>query len=477
MENTKKVRVVSREEMALQDEYCLKIQTQNARITAESGRRPLAFVDTYGCQQNVADSQSLRGLLDVMGYGIADSEKDADLIIINTCAVREHAEKRVFGNIGALCHKKRREPNCIIAVCGCMVQQPHIADKIKKSFRHVDIVFGPQALWRFPELLWRKFVEKKRVFEISDTEGRIAEDIPISRDNRIKAWVSIMYGCNNFCTYCIVPYVRGRERSRDAKCILSDIRQLIKDGYREINLLGQNVNSYGKDLEDGIRFPELLRQIDSLDGEFTVRFMTSHPKDATNELIDVIAESRHIAHQLHLPVQSGSDRILKMMNRHYDKKTYLDLIDYAKNKIPDLTLSSDIIVGFPGETNEDFEETLSLIKTVKYSAIFSFIYSKRSGTPAAEMDDPTSDEEKQARFERLLEVQNDIARNLQKSYVGRTMRVLVDGESDFDEYSLSAHTDGGRLVHLNGSSDLYGKYVNVKITDYTTGSLFSQLES
>ncbi len=474
MEN-KKVRVVSREEMALQEEYLLKLQTKNARETAESGRQPLAFVDTYGCQQNVADSQSIRGLLDRMGYGTAESENDADLIVINTCAVREHAEKRVFGNIGALCHKKRREPNCIIAVCGCMVQQSHIAEKIKRSFRHVDLVFGPQALWRFPELLWRKCAEKKRVFEISDAEGRIAEGIPVTRDNRVRAWVSVMYGCNNFCTYCIVPYVRGRERSRDADVILAEVRELINDGYKEINLLGQNVNSYGKDLADGIRFPELLRRIDALDGDFTVRFMTSHPKDATKELIDVIADSRHIAHQLHLPVQSGSDRILKLMNRHYDRASYMSLIEYAKKRISDLTLSSDIIVGFPGETDSDFEDTLSLIKEVKYSAVFSFIYSKRSGTPAAEMDDPTPSEVKQARFERLLETQNEIALDLQKAYVGRTMRVLVDGKSDYEDYIFSAHTDGGRLVHLNGDASLFGKYADVEITDCTTGSLFSKL--
>jgi len=474
LENKRNVRVVSKEEMMQQEAYSLQIQTIVAEKTAETGRVPLAFIDTYGCQQNVADSQSIRGLCDRMGYGVAATEKEADLIVINTCAVREHAELRVYGNIGALAHHKKKNPNLMIAVCGCMVQQPHVAEKIKKSYPHVDFVFGPQALWRFPELLYRKMTEKKRIFEISDTTGRIAEDIPVTRDDKIKAWVSIMYGCNNFCTYCIVPYVRGRERSRDPERILEDIRGLLADGYKEINLLGQNVNSYGKDADYGVNFPALLRRIDALEGDFTVRFMTSHPKDATKELIDTIAQSKHIAHQLHLPVQSGSSRILKLMNRYYDRETYLALIRYAKETIPDLTLSSDIIVGFPGETDEDFEDTISLIKEVEYSAIFSFIYSKRNGTPAAEMDDPTPAEVKSKRFDRLLETQNEIARKLQKAYVGRTMRVLVDDVSHYDDYDLAGRTDGGRLVHFKGDTSLLGTYISVKITGYTTGSLFSE---
>jgi len=475
LEKTRTNRTLSREETALQEEYSFRMQALLAEHAAQSGTQPKAFIDTYGCQQNVADSQSIRGLCDRMGYGVAESEKDADLIVINTCAVREHAEKRVFGNIGALSHHKKRKPALMIAVCGCMVQQPHIAEKIKKSYPHVDFVFGPQALWRFPELLYRKTTEKKRIFEISDTVGRIAEDIPVTRDDKVRAWVSVMYGCNNFCTYCIVPYVRGRERSRDPERILADIRALLADGYREINLLGQNVNSYGKDADFGVTFPELLRRIDALEGDFTVRFMTSHPKDATKELIDTIAASRHIAHQLHLPVQSGSSRILKLMNRYYDRETYLSLIRYAKEKISDLTLSSDIIVGFPGETDEDFEETISLLEEVKYNAIFSFIYSKRNGTPAAEMEDPTPAEVKSKRFDRLLETQNEIARTLQKAYVGRTMRVLVDDVSHYEDYDLAAKTDGGRLVHFCGDKSLLGSYVTVRITGCTTGSLFSEL--
>jgi len=474
LDNKRVSRTVSPEETAKQEAYSLQIKEYTARFIADNGRMPLAYIDTYGCQQNVADSQNIRGLCDRMGYGIAASEKEADLIVINTCAVREHAEMRVFGNIGALSHQKKKNPNLLIAVCGCMVQQPHIMEKIKKSFPHIDLVFGPQALWRFPELIYRKLTEKKRIFEISDTTGRIAEDLPIVRDDKIKAWVSVMYGCNNFCTYCIVPYVRGRERSRDPERILADVRGLLADGYKEINLLGQNVNSYGKDLDCGINFPELLRRIDALDGDFTVRFMTSHPKDATKELIDTIAASRHIAHQLHLPVQSGSSRILKLMNRYYDRETYLSLIRYAKETITDLTLSSDIIVGFPGETDADFEDTISLIKEVEYSAIFSFIYSKRNGTPAAEMDDPTPAEVKSKRFERLLETQNDIARTLQKAYVGRIVRILVDDESHYDDYDLAGRTSGGRLVHVKGDKSLLGTYINVKITGYTTGSLFSE---
>ena len=432
------------------------------------------YIETYGCQMNVRDSETIAGLLQEMGYTPAQNKENASVILFNTCCVRDHAEKRLLANIGALKERKESDPELIIGICGCMMQQQDVAKKVMRRFPFVNFVFGTNVLWRLPELMLSALNGERLI--LTEEEGfAICEGLPARRSNPFSAFVNITFGCDNFCSYCIVPYVRGRERSRDPERILADIRALLADGYKEINLLGQNVNSYGKDADFGVTFPELLRRIDALEGDFTVRFMTSHPKDATKELIDTIAASRHIAHQLHLPVQSGSSRILKLMNRYYDRETYLSLIRYAKEKISDLTLSSDIIVGFPGETDEDFEETISLLEEVKYNAIFSFIYSKRNGTPAAEMEDPTPAEVKSKRFDRLLETQNEIARTLQKAYVGRTMRVLVDDVSHYEDYDLAAKTDGGRLVHFCGDKSLLGSYVTVRITGCTTGSLFSEL--
>lgn len=427
------------------------------------GEKPFAFIHTYGCQQNVADGERIKGMLKMSGYDFTDDVNEADFILFNTCAVREHAEDRVFGNVGALKALKRRNPSILIALCGCMMEQEHIANKIYKSFPFVGLVFGTHALHRFPELLYKSLTNGKRVFETGNDDKKVYEGIPIRRDGTFKGWLPIMYGCNNFCTYCIVPYVRGRERSREKEIILSEANEMISSGFKDITLLGQNVNSYGKNLENSVSFAELLKEIDSIEGDYWLRFMTSHPKDCTKELIDTIAEGKHISTHLHLPFQSGSDRILKEMNRHYDRKKYLEIINYAKSKIPNLSLTSDIIVGFPGETYEDFKETLSLIREVEFTSLFTFIYSPRVGTPAAEMDDPISAEEKSKWFRELLAVQEEIAAKRCASMVGTTEKVLIEGKKDKTN-ELTGRTSGNIIVELDGSEDLIGTFQNVEIT-------------
>ena len=461
--------VISEEKLQQQLAFCHKINA----YWHEQNTTPLAYVETYGCQQNEADSERIRGLLIESGYAITDTAEGADVVVMNTCAIREHAEQRVFGNLGALTHTKRRHPGQKIFLCGCMAGQKVVSDRITNSYHHVDGVFSTHHLWQFPEILWRVLNQKKRVFFVEDEAGSIAEGLPQQRDNTLKAWVSIMYGCNNFCTYCIVPYVRGRERSRQPEDILAECRQLIDAGYKEITLLGQNVNSYGKDLENAMDFADLLEAICAVPGEFLVRFMTSHPRDASEKLFDTMARNPKIAKQLHLPFQSGSSRVLKAMNRHYDRETYLKKVRYAKSVMPDLVLTSDVIVGFPGETEEEFEETISLIEEVRYDALFTFIFSPRPGTPAASMEDPTPKEEKNRRFDKLCAVQNRISEEIHEAYVGKTMRCLVDGK---DKDLLTARTEGGRLVRFTGSNDLIGSYVNLTITGSTTWSLTGELE-
>ena len=335
-----------------------------AEIHRSCGKTPLAMVDTFGCQQNVADSQHIMGMLEAMGCGFTDRPEQADIVVLNTCAIRDHAEKRVYGNLGALTHTKKANPEQIICLCGCMAQRPEVAEKVRKSYRHVDLVFGPQAMWKFPELLWQVYTRRGRVFSVADEPGTIAEGTPVVREGSIRAWVSIMYGCNNFCSYCIVPYVRGRERSREPEKILEEVRQLAQEGYKEITLLGQNVNSYGKDLETPWDFADLLAAIDEIPGDYLIRFMSSQPKDASYKLFDTMARCGHVARQLHLPVQSGCDRVLRAMNRPYDKAKYLDLITYARKVMPDLVLTSDVIIGFPGETEAEAMETVALVREV-----------------------------------------------------------------------------------------------------------------
>ena len=444
-----------------------------AHFTA-GGRQPLAMVDTYGCQQNEADSEKLRGYLAEMGYGFTQDEFEADVIVVNTCAVREHAEMRVLGNVGQLNHSKKQRPGQIIAVCGCMVQQEHMVEKIKKSYPVVDLVFGPHELWRFPELLLKTMTGHKRVFAAEKSDGYVAEGMPLKRDSSVKAWLSIMYGCNNFCTYCVVPYVRGRERSRRPEDIVTEARELVESGCKDITLLGQNVNSYGKDLGLGVDFADLIRMINDIPGEFLIRFMTSHPRDASEKLFDTMAQYPKIAKQLHLPFQSGNDRVLKAMNRHYDRETYLQKVEYAKKVMPELVLTSDVIVGFPGETEEEFEETISLIERVHYDSLFTFIFSPRTGTPAAKMEDPTPKEEKNRRFDKLCARQNAISEEIHRGYVGKTLRCLVDGK---DGDQLTARTEGGRLVRFDGPECLIGNYENLRITGATTWSLTGELGS
>ena len=439
------------------------------------GAKPLAFVDTFGCQQNEEDSEKVRGYLSEMGFAMTTDEYLADVIVINTCAVREHAEQRVYGNLGALTHPKKEKPNQIIAVCGCMVQQEQVVEKIKKSFRHVDLVFGPDELWRFPELLYTVLTNRKRVFAPGSGDGRVAEGIPHLRSDKVKAWLSIMNGCNNFCTYCIVPYTRFRERSRLPEDILAEARALIAQGYKEITLLGQNVNSYGRDLDGMLDFAGLIRKLNELEGDFVIRFMTSHPKDATEELFAAMRDCEKCEKHLHLPLQSGSDRILKAMNRRYDAAKYLAQVEKVREYVPDIVLTTDIIVGFPGETEEDFADTLALIEKVRFDAMFTFIYSKRTGTPAAELPDPFTREDKQLHFDRLIEVQNKISEEKHRAYVGQTHRVLIDG-TDREEGFLTARTLGGRLVRLMVKDSLIGSFRGVEITDCNTWALKGELK-
>jgi len=463
-----KTTVISQAQLSAQDAFCDRI----AALWHERNITPAAYVETYGCQQNEADSERIRGMLQQCGYSIADEAEGADVVVMNTCAIREHAEQRVFGNLGALTHTKRRHPGQKIFLCGCMAGQTHVVERLKKSFPHVDGVFSTHHLWQFPEILNNVLTKGKRQFYVADEPGSIAEGIPVVRSNTLKAWVSIMYGCNNFCTYCIVPYVRGRERSRRFDDILTECRQLVEAGYKEITLLGQNVNSYGKDLEEGKDFSDLLAAIAQLPGDFLIRFMTSHPRDASQKLFDTMAAYPKIAKQLHLPFQSGSSRVLKAMNRHYDRETYLSKVAYAKSVMPDLVLTSDVIVGFPGETEEEFEETISLIQQVRYDSLFTFIFSPRNGTPAASMEDLTPKSDKNRRFDRLCAVQNEISEQIHQEYVGKCLRCLVDGT---DNDLLTARTEGGRLVRFAGSSTLIGSYQNITINGSTTWSLTGEL--
>ena len=445
------------------------------RVTGQWADKPLALVDTYGCQQNEADSERIRGYLERMGFGFTDDPEQARIIVINTCAIREHAEQRVLGNVGALVHVKRRHPEQLICLCGCMMQEPHVAEKIRQSYRHVDLVFGPHALWKFPEMIYTLLTQRGRIFSNADEAGSIAEGIPVVRQDKVKAWVSIMYGCNNFCSYCIVPYVRGRERSRRPEDILQEVEELAREGYKDITLLGQNVNSYGKDLEEPMDFADLLERVNAIPGEFLIRFMTSHPKDATHKLFETMARCEKVAPVLHLPFQAGNDRVLKVMNRRHTREQYLEKIRDLKSLIPDIVLTSDIIVGFPGETTEEFEDTLKVLEEVRFDALFTFIFSPRVGTPAANMDDPMPREEKLANFNRLTALQDAISEEKHRAYVGRTVRCLLDGLSDDERYDLTARTPGNRLVRVVGGRSALGQFRDVKITDANKWSLFGEL--
>ena len=435
---------------------------------------PLAFVHSYGCQQNVNDGERIKGVLVDIGYGLCDKPEDADLILFNTCAVREHAEQRVFGNVGALKGLKEKKPGLIIGLCGCMANQKHVVEKLRKSYPYVDLVFGVDGIDTLPQLVAQKLQKHKRVLLDPAQRPVIVENIPIRRESEFRAWLPIMYGCDNFCTYCIVPYVRGRERSREPTAILAEFKELIAQGYKEITLLGQNVNSYGKGLAEKIDFSDLLNLLCTVPGDYQIRFMTSHPKDASRKLIDTIAAQEHLCKHIHLPVQSGSDRLLKEMNRHYTVAQYMDLVDYAREKIPGVTFSSDIIVGFPGETEEDFQATLDLVRKVGYMQLFTFIYSKRTGTPAAKFDDPTTHAEKAARMERLLKTQDEFAFAATAAMAGQTVRVLVEAAGR-TAGTVNGRLDNNLVVEFQASESLIGQWANVHLTGSRAALLVGEL--
>lgn len=429
---------------------------QDALRTLYGGRKPLCCLHSYGCQQNASDGEKIKTLLAEAGYGFCELPEQADLIILNTCAVRETAEQRVYGTVGSLKKLKEQNPALVIGLCGCMAQEPQTAEKIRESYRHVDLVFGTYAFAQLHELLLEVLTERRRVFRLAENGAETVGEIPQTRQDTTHAFVSVMYGCNNFCTYCIVPYVRGREASRAPEDIEREVRTLVEAGYKEITLLGQNVNSYG------YGFPALLRRLDDIEGDFRLRFMSSHPKDATPALIDTILESRHVCKHLHLPVQAGSDRILALMNRRYTVADYLKIVAYAREKAPDFSFSTDIIVGFPGETYEEFLQTKALCEYVKYDNIYSFVYSPRRGTKAALLADGIDKKTKGLWLQELLHAQREVAQAWLSRFVGTTRRVLVDGEKE--PGLLTGHTDENLIAEFAGDAALIGDFVPVKIT-------------
>ena len=427
-------------------------------------RKHLKFmILTYGCQMNEHDTEKLKGMLSMMGYNETDDEKEADLILFNTCSVRENAEFKVYGNLGRVKHLKEKKPELVVGVCGCMMQQPHIVEAIKTKYRFVNLVFGTHNVHNFPYYLYEALFNDKKVFEVWEDSNLIIEELPVSRKVGIKAYVNIMYGCNNFCSYCIVPYTRGREKSRLKEDIINEIKELVSTGVREVTLLGQNVNSYGLTSKEPYDFSDLLMDVAKIEGLERVRFMTSHPKDLSDKLIDTIASSKKICNHVHLPVQSGSNDILRKMNRKYTREYYLDLVSKIKNRIPDVALTTDIIIGFPGEREEDVLETIDLIRQTEYDSAFTFIYSKRVGTPAEKYDDDVSDKEKHERFQRMLSELNEIVINKNKSLEGQVYGVLVESRSKSESKFLSGRTEHNRLVIFEGPDELIGKIVDVKI--------------
>ena len=468
-----KTKILPKEKIEQQIKYMTQIKAENDRFAMENGFRRGAFVMTFGCQQNEADSEKIAGMAEAMGYEVLSSPEKAYLIVVNTCAIREHAELKALSTIGQYKHIKNKNPELVIAVCGCMVTQEHRVNDIKFKYPYVDFVFSTSAIHKLPELLSQKIKKGKR-FYCTDEEYSVAEGLPIRRESNYRAWVSIMYGCNNFCTYCIVPYVRGRERSRRKEEIIAEVSGLVAQGYKDITLLGQNVNSYGKDMGFDYDFADLLEELAHIEGDYLLHFMTSHPKDATKKLVDVIANNKNVAKQFHLPLQSGSDSILKKMNRHYQLDRYMEIVDYMKAKVPDIVITTDIIVGFPGETEEDFEGTLEALRRVRYDMIYSFIYSPRKGTPAAEMENQVPNAIQSERFNRLLALQNEIAYEINQKHLGQTIRVLCDGPSKNNPEVMSGRTEGNKIVLFDGDADDMGKYLNIKITKCETFALVGE---
>lgn len=429
-------------------------------------------ITTFGCQMNEHDSEVIDGLLTERGFSSVKERKDASIVIINTCSVRDNADKRFFGTLGQLKKRKESDPSFIVCVCGCMMQQQRVVDTIKAKYPWVDVIFGTNSIHHIPELIEKVAIEKEKVVDIIENTEEIVEGLPAKRLFDHKALVNIMFGCNNFCTYCIVPYTRGREKSRAPEVIVDEVKGLVADGVKEIMLLGQNVNSYDG---NGTSFAELLKMLNDVDGLERIRFMTSNPKDLSDELIEAFAVCDKLCRNLHLPIQSGSNRVLKRMNRKYTREDYLKLIEKLRKTVPDITLSTDIIVGFPGETNEDFEETLSIVKEVEYDSAFTFIYSIRKGTPAEKFEDQIEESEKHRRFDLLVNAVNEISEKKNKAYQDRVEKVLVDGISKNDKSTLTGRTDGFKLVNFAGKKELIGSIVDVKITDAKTFSLFGEV--
>lgn len=461
--------LVPDEEMTRQEAFMHSVRELNPKADKKY------TISTFGCQMNENDSEKLAGMLETMGYRRADEQDDSDLILFNTCCVRENAELKVYGHLGALKALKSRKPDMIIAVCGCMMQQQEVVDHILKKYRHVDLIFGTHNLHKFPELLYKAVNSSTAVADISSSDGYIAEGVPIRREHGVKAWVTIMYGCNNFCSYCIVPYVRGRERSRRPSDILDEAKLLGHQGYKEITLLGQNVNSYGLDLQDGTSFAKLLYSLESVEGIERVRFMTSHPKDLSDELISAMSECQKVCEHLHLPVQAGSNRILAGMNRKYTREHYFKLVEKLRARIPDISLTTDIIVGFPGETEEDFEQTLDLVERVRFDYVYTFLYSKRTGTPAAKKEEQVGEEVMKRRFDTLLELQNGIGRKINDKLLGVKTEILVEGPSKNNINTMTGRTRTNKIVNFRGSTELTGRLVRTIIENTGTWSLEGRL--
>ena len=464
-------RIVSQEELQQQFSYIPKIR----KILKErfGDKQPLAFTHTYGCQGNVAEGERIDGMLQEMGYGFTDDASRADFILFNTCAVREHAEERVFGNVGALKKYKNTNENLLISVCGCMVQQKHVSDRIRRSFPYVDLVFGTNAIHKFPQLMYEKLTEDERVFSLEQCDGYVVEGIPSKHTNDLKAFLPIAYGCNNFCTYCIVPFVKGRERSRKYEDIMAEAHSLVDAGYKEIMLIGQNVNSYGNDFGEHNLFAKLLKDINDIPGDFLIRFMTSHPKDCSHELIDTMAKCEKVEHHIHLPFQSGNNRVLKAMHRSYTREHYLELIKYARSVMPDISFTSDVIVGFPGETHEELLDTISLVKEVGFTSLYIFIYSPRVGTKAASMPDPISHEEKSKWFKELQDAQEEVATIRSKNMQDKICRVLAEGKNKAGK--ITGRTSENIMIEFDAPDSVIGTFCNVKVTEPLTWILKGEL--
>ena len=444
--------------------FMAKLRALVKEKSEKLGRPLVASAQTFGCQMNARDSEKIKGILETVGYEITESEK-ADFIVYNTCTVRENANLKVYVHLGLMGHEKKNNPDMMIALCGCMMQEPQVVEKIKKSYRFVNLVFGTHNLYKFAELVYTSMISDRMIIDVWKDTDKIVEDLPCDRKYFFKSGVNIMFGCNNFCSYCIVPYVRGRERSREPEEIIKEIRSLVADGVVEVMLLGQNVNSYGKNLKNPMSFAKLLEEVEKIEGLERIRFMTSHPKDLSDELIEVMAKSKKICQHLHLPLQSGSSRILKIMNRKYTKEHYLELVEKLRKAMPDISLTTDIIVGFPGETEEDFQETLDVVRKVRYDSAFTFIYSKRTGTPAAVMENQVPEDVVKDRFDRLLKEVQEIAKETSSRYAGQMVEVLAEEKNHQEEGYLTGRLSNNLLVHFKGGESLIGKLVSVHLTE------------